>query len=356
MRILDRYLVRTILLYTGMVLGALLALGALFVFIEQQDDIGVGNYGASDALLYTVLNLPQQAFEFMPISVLIGGLLGLGVLARGSELVVVRAAGVSVARITAAAAVAGLLLAVVTALLGEMLAPPLQKFARQQKAFSKFSDVSFAGSGSAWVKDGNTIISVHEQTGDNLFGGVYVFRFAGPQLLASIGHASLAKLGESEGRWRLDGYAETRIEGDRVIATPPRSIELQTKVNPGFLGLAASEPRQLPAVGLLHLIRHLEANGLEAGTYIFALWSRVARTIAVIIVALLAVPFALGPLRTTGAGARIVTGVLIGVAYFLAQRTLESGSIVFNLDPVILAWIPTATIALVAVILLARTR
>lgn len=356
MTILDRYLVRTILLYTCMVLGVLLTLGALFVFIEQQDDIGVGSYGASDALLYTLLNLPQQVYEFMPISALIGGLLGLGALARGSELVVVRAAGVSVARIAASAAVAGLLLAVATALIGEMLAPPLQKFARQQKAFSKFSDVSFAGSGSAWVKDGNTIISVREQTGDNLFGGIYIFRFAGPQVLSSIGQATLATLGESEGRWRLDGYAETRIEGDRVAATPRHSIELQTKVNPGFLGLAASEPRQLPVVGLINLIRHLTANALDAGTYIFALWSRVARTFAVIVVALLAVPFALGPLRTSGAGARIIIGVLIGVAFFLVQRTLESGSIVFNLDPMILAWIPTTTLALLTVILLARTR
>jgi lipopolysaccharide export system permease protein len=356
MKIIDRYVIRTMLFYSALVLGVLLTLGGLFVFIEQQDDIGVGSYGAADALLYTILNLPQQAFELMPIAVLIGGLLGLGVLARGSELVVVRAAGVSVARLAAAAAFAGVLIAVVTALLGEVLAPPLQKFARQQKAFSKFSDVSFAGSGSAWVKDGNMIVSVHEQSGDNLFGGVYIFRFTGAQDLLSVGHATRASLSETGGGWRLDGYTESRFEGERVVASPRTTLDLSTHVNPGFLGIAASEPRQLPSLGLLRLIRHLEANGLETSTYVFALWSRIARTCAVIVVALLAVPFALGPLRSSGAGARIVIGVLIGVAFFLAQRTLESGGIVFNLDPVILAWIPTATLLLVTVILIARTR
>ena len=89
---------------------------------------------------------------------------------------------------------------------------------------------------------------------------------------------------------------------------------------------------------------------------VFAFWSRIARTCAVIMVAILAVPFALGPLRSSGAGARIVIGVLIGIVFFLAQRMLESGSIIFDLDPVLLAWIPTAALFLLSLILIARTR
>ena len=46
-----------------MAMAVLLTLGALFLFISQQSDIGVGNYTAADAFLYTFLNLPQQAFE-----------------------------------------------------------------------------------------------------------------------------------------------------------------------------------------------------------------------------------------------------------------------------------------------------
>ena len=356
MKILDRYLIGTVLLYSAMVLGVLLTLGGLFVFIGQQDDIGVGDYSAANALLFSLLSLPQQAFELMPIAVLIGALLGLGALARGSELVVVRAAGVSVMRTARAVAMGGLVILVFTAALGEFVAPPLQKFARQQKAFSKFSDVSFAGSGSAWIKDGETMISVQEQTGDQLFGGVFVFRFDGPQQLKSVGQASNATVEQDSREWRLEGYRETRFEGDRVEVIAESRAMLTTRVDPGFLGLAVSEPRQLPSLGLLRLIRHLHANGLETGTYEFAFWSRIARTCAIIVVALLAVPFAFGPLRTAGAGARMVIGVLIGVAFFLVQRTLESGALVFDLDPVVLAWIPTAMLALVTTALMARTR
>ena len=196
-----------------------------------------------------MLNLPQQAFELMPISVLIGGLLGLGMLARGSELVVVRAAGVSVARIAVSAAVAGLLLAMVTALLGEVLAPPVQKFARQQKAFSKFSDVSFAGSGSAWVKDGNTIISVHEQIGRQP-----VRRCVRVPLRWAAGaceHRSCEPRNPRRDRGSLAAgwlYRDAHRGRPRRRDAASGASSCETKVNPGFLGLAASEPRQLPAV------------------------------------------------------------------------------------------------------------
>jgi lipopolysaccharide export LptBFGC system permease protein LptF len=79
--ILDRYLYRTVLVYTAMAMAVLLTLGALFVFISQQGDIGVGSYSAGDAFLFTLLNLPQQAFELLPIGAMIGALMGLGNLA-----------------------------------------------------------------------------------------------------------------------------------------------------------------------------------------------------------------------------------------------------------------------------------
>src|SRR5580704_19574102 len=110
MSVLDRYIVRAILGAVLLVMLVLLALGALFVFIDQQDDVGVGHYTALGALWYSLLNLPQLAYELLPITALIGSLLGLGSLARGSELTVIRAAGVSIARLAGTALLAGLIL------------------------------------------------------------------------------------------------------------------------------------------------------------------------------------------------------------------------------------------------------
>jgi len=48
--------------------------------------------------------------------------------------------------------------------------------------------------------------------------------------------------------------------------------------------------------------------------------------------------------------------MLIGIGFFLLQRLIESGTVVFQLNPVLLAWLPTALLALVTLVLLARTR
>ena len=165
MTVLDRYIVRSILGSVFLVMIAVLILGALFVFIDQQDEIGIGHYTATDAVWFTLLNLPQQAFELLPITVLIGSLVGLGSLARGSELIVIRATGVSIVRLARTVLIAGLLLIGLEVLLGEFLAPPLQVAAREQKAFAKYTDISFGGGGRAWVRDGDLIINVARQSG-----------------------------------------------------------------------------------------------------------------------------------------------------------------------------------------------
>ena len=175
--ILTRYLIRAVIGYTALVLLVLLALSGLYLFITQQDDIGIGTYGVDDAFLYVGLNLPQYAFDMLPIAALIGALLALGNLARSMELIVVRAAGVSTMRIGLWVAGAGVILMLMTGVLGEFVAPQMEQYARQMRTFEKFRDYSMAGNRSAWAKDGDTIISVRQQSADNRYGGVYVFKF-----------------------------------------------------------------------------------------------------------------------------------------------------------------------------------
>ena len=147
MTLLDRYVIRSMLGGVVLVMIVLLVLGALFIFVGQQDDIGTGSYTVLDALWFTALNIPQQVYELLPISALIGALVGLGTLARGSEITIMRAAGWSVWRLAGAVALGALLLFGFAVLVGEYLGPPLQQMAKQQKAFRKFANVSFGGHG-----------------------------------------------------------------------------------------------------------------------------------------------------------------------------------------------------------------
>jgi lipopolysaccharide export system permease protein len=352
---LDRYLYRTVLVYTAMAMAVLLTLGALFLFISQQGDIGVGSYGAGDAFVFTILNLPQQAFELLPIGALIGALMGLGNLAAGSELVVTRASGVSVWRVAWPVGLAGLTLSLIMYGIGEYAAPPLAQFAKREKTTDKLADVSFAGSSSAWVKDGNLILRVQTGEVDQAFGGVSLFRLDGPTRLRSIQRAERILVADP-GRWSLHRVATSHFYDDHIESELVSGIIMQSTVNPEFLGLAATDPELLTLRGLASYIDHLRRNSLDTASYEIGYWSRIARLFAVIVVTLLALPFVFGPLRTTGAGTRTVIGVLLGVVFFVITGTIQKGGQLFGLDPALVGWLPTVVIGLCTVVAISRTR
>jgi lipopolysaccharide export system permease protein len=352
---LDRYLYRTVLLYTLMTMAVLLALAALVLFISEQGDIGVGSYTAGDAFLFTLLNLPQSAFELLPIGAMIGALMGLGHLAAGSELVVTRASGVSVWRIAWPVGLAGLTFAIIMFGIGEYAAPSMGQFAKREKTTAKLADVSFAGTSSAWVKDGNRILRVQTGEVDRAFGGVSVFELDGPTRLRSIQRAARISVADP-GRWSLHNVATSRFEKDKVEGDTVSELTLHSTVNREFLGLAATDPQMLTLHGLASYIDHLRRNNLETASYEIGYWSRIARLFAVIVVTLLALPFVFGPLRTTGAGTRTVVGALLGVLFFLVTRTVENGGQLFNLNPALVGWLPTAVVGFCTLIAISRTR
>ena len=139
-----------------------------------------GTTRRSSALWFTLLNLPQQAFELLPITALIGSLLGLGSLARGSELTVIRATGHLRSRASAGTALmAGDAAHRRGGAAGRVSgSAAAARRAKEQKAFSKFTNISFGGGGGAWVRDGNLILNVARQSGQRQFGGMQIFELS----------------------------------------------------------------------------------------------------------------------------------------------------------------------------------
>jgi lipopolysaccharide export system permease protein len=350
---IDRYIVRAVLLATSLVMAVMLVLALVITFIGEQGDVGQGHYTALGAFVYALLNLPQQAWELMPIGVLIGSLLGLGQLARGSELIVLRSSGVSVARIAGSVLIAGFVLLAVELVLGELLAPPLLQTAKQDKALERFSIANFGGG--AWVRDGDLILDVRGLSATGRFGGMLVFELSPDHRLVAIGRAAYASAGRN-GHWQLSGYRQSEFTPGGVVASTAGERTLTTHVTAGFLDLASALPQNLPARALWTVIEYDRANALDATPYVFAFWSRVARTLAIVLAALLAIPFVLGLLRSAAQGSRMLAGLLIGLGFFFLQRMIESGAVVFHLNPIVLAWLPTALLAAVTLSLLARAR
>lgn len=354
MGLLTSYLMRTILASTLLVLLVLLALGGLFEFISQLEDIK-GSYGIPQALLYTALRMPQLSFEMLPIAVLIGSLLGLGGLANSSELVVMRTAGISVLRLSGMVAVSGLVLMILTVLIGEFIGPPLDYFARNMRDEARYEQESENIGNAAWVKDGPVILHLERVNTEFEFGSIFLFRFNEDNTLQSIAQAENSGIDDAD-NWLLENFRETRFQDDGVQVVESSLAVESFEVDGELLGITLVKPISLSARGLMSYIAYLKKNELSAERYETELWSRISGTATVVIMPVLALAFVFGSLRSAGAGGRLMIGVLIGLGYFLASEMLANSGQIFNLNPAIITWVPSFALLLVTAFALTRVR
>ena len=353
MSLLSQYLMRTILASSAMVLVVLLAIAGLFEFIAELDDIQ-GNYQTPQAILSTALRLPNLAFDMLPVAVLIGALLGLGALAGNSEIIVMRSAGLSVGRLAGMVALSGGVLLLLTGLLGEFIGPPLDFYARDMRAAARYEKDDDLGR-SAWVKDGPVYLHLQRVNSEFEFGTVYLFRFNDENELASIARAENSGIDEQD-NWVLENLRETRFEDDGVQVVESSMAIESFEVNSDLLGSSLVKPLSLSARGLLLYIDYLKRNNLDASQYESEIWNRASRTLTVLVMPILALAFVFGSLRSGGAGSRLVIGVVIGLSYYLASDTLANSGQVFNLNPIVVNWLPFIVLCAITTTALARIR
>lgn len=266
-----------------------------------------------------------------------------------------RASGISKLRLSLSTLLSATLLIGTALLIGEFLAQPLAQLADERKAFAKYSNISFAGAAGAWIRDGDTILNVQGRSSVAQFGGMYIFDLAADNRIAAIGHADHA-VGLGSKSWQLQGYAESRFTDRSVTSLQSSTRTLQTAAGANLLQLAVADPTELALHTLYEAIRSLRANDLDAQQYVFAFWSRTARLAGILVALIFALPFGFGTLRSTSLSARTTLGLALGLVYFFLQRLVESGTVVFNLNPLLLAWLPTSLLAAAALLLLWRAR
>lgn len=352
MRLLDRYIVTAVFSGTGLVLGLLIALSSFLIMVGQFDDIGVGRYQLVDAMLFVLAKMPKQAYEMFPIATLLGSLLGLGTLATHSELIVMRAAGVTTWRMAGSVAMAGTALALLAAALGEFIVPPSEQYAVSSKAMRMYSRLAYSRQG-AWVRDGDLFINIGRLDDRTSIGQVTLYSFDEQGRLESAARADVAEFdGE---RWQLGSYRESRLHPDgsvEVMRQP--SQPWASQLDPELLDLFSTDTDALGGAGLVSYIAYLEANNLDAGVFLLELWRRAAALPAVLFMAVLALPFNFGALRSAGTGQRMFVGVLLGAGFFLADRTFANTGQVYGLDPLLTAWLPTLILGSITLLLVRR--
>jgi len=355
MRIIDRYLFVTIIRMTVIVLLVLLSQSGFVNLVDQLDEIGEGSFNIGDAFFVTMLLLPSMAFEIFPISVLLGTMLGLGSLANHSELIAVRAAGVSMWRFSRIAIMTGIVLAAFAALIGEFVAPPAEQFARSHKAQLKEDKLGVSDLAGVWLRDGPRILNILQVQDDRHLAGVFTFDFDTTGQLLTIGRATTA-VRQGPTTWRLEDFRATRVDGVVAEIDEIGEYTLETSLESDVLEVSVVQPESLSIFNLWDYIKYLDSNGLDTIKYEMALWTRTANVAAVPFMVLLGLPFVFGPLRSGGNGIRLVVGMVIGILYYLANGALANTSAVYDVPAVVTAWIPVGILALAAGIGIVRAR
>ena len=156
MKLIDRYIGRTVI---GMVLTVVVALVLVFSFfevIDEVDDVGRGSYNFAKMLMFVGLSMPGLVYELLPVAALIGALVGLSILVSNGELVVIRAAGVSLGRMVWAVMKAGIVVMLLAMIVGELVVPPAAETARQLKSISMANRIALKTRNGFWARDGQS--------------------------------------------------------------------------------------------------------------------------------------------------------------------------------------------------------
>jgi lipopolysaccharide export system permease protein len=341
----DWYVFRAILEMTLIVLFVFVALLGFVDFVGQINDIGIGDYGVNQAIQYTLLKLPSSIFQLMPIIILMGSLLGLGLLSKNRELIVLLSSGLSLQRLGISVFSSGLILCCFTVSLGEYISPSMERYADQYRTISKLEYSSLGNTGGIWLKEGNKIININLLEENKSFGNVTIYELKTLSQLWKISRASSAGI-DDDNQWILSNLKETVFNDKRISQEYSRYKIEKTKLDRDLVSLTVVKPENLNIIELYRFVNYLKSNGLDSHLYSTAFQSRIASLFALPFMCLLALPFSLGFLREKGTGYRILLGVIIGLTYFLIENTLVESSQVYNINPILVGWLPTLLLSI----------
>lgn len=339
MKILDRYVGTSIFAASMLVMLVFLGMYVLFGVVGEMERLE-NNYQVPQALTYIALTIPQIAYILIPFAAMVGCLIGLGSLATNSELVVMRAAGVSINRIIFSAFQPVIILLVISLILGEWVAPYTDQLAKSGKAIAQGNaDITKGDDGLGyWHKEGNEVIHFRIIEPDGNLYGITRYVFDEGQELQSTQFVEKASL--VDGKWRLYNVGVTEFLGKRTVKHFHDELDWDIQLDQTLLATIVLKPDQLSISGLYNFIDYLDNEGLSSSKYKIAFWKKVTQPVSTLILVFVGISFIFGPLRTVPVGTRVFSGIVMGFSFKLVQDLLGPSSLVFGFPPVMSVVIP----------------
>ena len=340
MKLIDIYIGRCIVQQSLLVIAVLAGIFAFLNFIDQLTDLGSGSYGLLDVLRFVVLTTPRIIHDTFPMASLVGAILGLSVLARHSELTVMRASGVSLGQITGSVLKVGAIFVLLSLVIGEFVSPFTETMAQRGRAEALEQDIEQKYSSGLWMRDQSTFVNVAEVMPDLRLLRIKIFEFdrKNHDRLVSLTYARSGHYDQD--RWLLKGVSKTTID-EKGRADILDQWVWATEVTPGMMSVFLVQPGQLPLLQLKKYIEHLKLNAQDTRAYELAYWGKVVLPLSTAVMLILAVPFVFGNARAGSLGRNLFLGIMVGLGFFVLNKALGYIVLVYGVHPFIGATLPT---------------
>jgi len=354
-RTLSLYLARTFLVRTLAVLAALvLVLQALDLLGESGDILAYKGNGDAQLWYYVSLRMPQIISRFLPFSVLLGTLITFVTLNQNSEIIAMKAAGVSAHQILAPLILASVGIAAISFAFNDRIV------SRATATLTAWQNVDYGPVPKAtgivsnvWVRDGDDLIHVDSVTGrlaSTTLHGITVYDRTGGNLQNIV---RAARAIQAAGGWRLTGISRFNVA--RGVATPMAPLIFARGVTPDRFTLADVDADSRSFLALSQAVSDLKAAGRPTGALESALWHKLSGPLSSLLMPLLAAVAAFGLARSGQLFVRAVIGMGLGFTYFVADNFALAMGNIGAYPPFLAAWSPFLLFLLIGEAVLIRS-
>ena len=337
MKILDKYIAKQILLSIFSVLGVLVVVVGVLDLVDEIKKVNDG-YSLTLAFLYVFLNIPQNIYEVLPIATLMGSLIGLSKLSSTNELNAAKSSGLSLSRIIKITLKAGALIVLLTFMLGEFIAPQGQQIANNIKNLSESTRLSMKNTDGIWIKNKSSFIHIGKVYPNNIVQEISIYRFnKKQQLIESL----FSEEGNYvDGKWNMKNTTSTNFENKNIIIKNEKNSSFEEFIDLDLFDIMVIKPDQMSSLQLRKYIQYLEDNSMESKRYQLAFWSKFSIPLSCLIMFLITTPFVHSSIRSASFGQRIFIGILVGVALFIFNQTINKLSIIIDMPPFLGSFLP----------------
>lgn len=349
--ILDRYVGKNIIICALLVSACLTIFASLIGVIDSLRFIGRGSIDFWFVIEYNLYKVPGVFVTFFPVSILIGSVVALGLLAKNSEIVILQSIGLSKLNIGLSCIKSLLPIVIVVMLVGEFVSPVTDKIAEEKYDIRVGGlGVSFTTS-AAWFKEGNSIIGISSILDKKILVSVVRYDYEGIKAV----RVSRAKKGTYEnGQWVMSNVEENTFYDEQVKTTYYDKKVWDLHINVDRLEILSDISANMSILKLADYIKYIEQNGVDSSKYKLSFYNKVFLPFVMFVMLLLALSTIFGPLRSINMSARVVSGIALGFGYYVLNQIVAPFSLVYGVPPIIGASFASIVFALLAYYLLQR--